>query len=287
MKRLWLFAMLIAICVQSGAAPQAENSPEYGKLPIEEGAIPRDGFTLHYRTQGTGKPIVLLSGGPGLDIDYYLPVAKFFPPGYKLVFLEQRGTGRSRPEKLTAENITMRQSIEDLEALRSHLQLKRIILAGHSYGGQLAMAYAGAHPDQVDLLILIDSAGATHDYERWFDDNLQTRKDEKGYFFDPSKIAVKPTLDGLHQDTFDLIIADQAKGLDLRSQLARLRRPVLIIHGHQDPLGDKTAEDNHRLIKHSSLQYLSECGHFPWLEQPEEFGSILADFLAKNSPVAK
>ena len=97
--------MLAAICVQSGSATQTGNSSDNGKLPIEEGAIPRDGFTLHYRTQGTGKPIVLLSGGPGLDIDYYLPVAKFFPPGYKLVFLEQRGTGRSRPEKLTAEKI--------------------------------------------------------------------------------------------------------------------------------------------------------------------------------------
>lgn len=237
MKRIWFFAMLIAVCANSGA--QTGNGLNNGKVPFEEGAIPRDGFTLHYRTQGTGKPIVLLSGGPGLDFDYFLPAAKYFPPGYKLVFLEQRGTGRSRPEKLTAENITLRQSEEDLEALRSHLQLKRIILAGHSYGGQLAMAYAGAHPNHVDLLILIDSAGATREYERWFDDNLQTRQSEKGYFFDPSKIAVKPTLDGLHQDTFDLIIADEEKGYDLRSQLAKLRRPVLIIHGHQDPLGDK------------------------------------------------
>jgi proline iminopeptidase len=111
-----------------------------GALGAQEGSIPRDGFTLDYRMAGSGKPMIFLSGGPGLEVDYMKPVAEFFPREYQRVFLEQRGTGRSRPDKLTAEHLTLRLVVDDLEALRSQLKLDRLLLAGHSWGGMLAMA---------------------------------------------------------------------------------------------------------------------------------------------------
>jgi proline iminopeptidase len=287
-NRLIPMVVLAVLCAQSTFAVQTGSVPDHSKVPVEEeGAIPRDGFTLHYRAQGTGKPIVFLSGGPGMEIDYLKPAAKYFPSGYKLVFLEQRGTGRSRPEKVTAQNITLKLSVDDVEALRSHLQVKRIILAGHSYGGMLAMAYACAHSNHIDSMILIDSSGATLEYNKWFMENLQTREGPKRFFYDPSKASALLNFPALHEDVNHLMWDDLFKGYDLRSQLRKLRRPVLIIHGHQDPLGDKTAEDTHHLIRSSALEYLFQCGHFPWLEQPEEFRSILAAFLEKESPVSK
>jgi proline iminopeptidase len=54
---------------------------------------------------------------------------------------------------------------------------------------------------------------------------------------------------------------------------------VLIVHGHQDPIGDKTAEDLHALIAGSTVRYLNRCGHFPWIEQPEEFRKAIASYL--------
>jgi proline iminopeptidase len=59
---------------------------------------------------------------------------------------------------------------------------------------------------------------------------------------------------------------------------------VLIVHGHQDPIGDKTAEDIHALVANSTLTYLNQCGHFPWLEQPDAFRKALAAFLAAAPP---
>jgi proline iminopeptidase len=283
-------------------------------LAAQEGVVPRNGFDLHYRAEGSGTPIVFLSGGPGLKVDYFIRAAQLFPSGYQRIYLEQRGTSRSRPAKLTAEIMTLANMVGDLEALRTHLKLERIILAGHSWGGMLAMAYGAAHPDRVDRLILIGSGGPTLEFQQWFFTNIGARlrpEDREasdywdaavkrgvdpdkahleilvailpGYFFDRAKAlaaAASVPEDAFHYDAKRLLDEDLRKSYDLRDALPKLSRPVLIVHGHQDPIGDKTAEDIHALLPSSTLRYINKCGHFPWIEQPEEMQSIIAEFLA-------
>ena len=65
-------------------------------------SLPRNGFDLHYRTMGKGPVVVLLSGGPGFEVDYMLPVAEKLADSFTCVLLEQRGTGRSRAAKFDA-----------------------------------------------------------------------------------------------------------------------------------------------------------------------------------------
>jgi proline iminopeptidase len=283
-------------------------------LYAQPGAVPRDGFELHYRLEGSGKPIIFLAGGPGFDVDYFEDAAKLFPAGYRRVFLEQRGTGKSRPHHLDAGSMSLRLAVEDLEALRKHLGLEMLTLAGHSWGGMLAMAYAASHPDRLDLLILIGSGGPTREFFEWYDDNLEARlhsEDKEirtywenaakhgvdadkaalesikavfpAFFFDRAKglafAAAKP--DGsFHADTNTLMMADIEKAYDLRAGLARVTNSVLIVQGHQDPTGDQTAEEIHALLSGSVIRYINQCGHFPWIEQPEKFKGIVAEFLA-------
>ena len=282
-------------------------------LFAQEGAVDRDAFKLYYRSEGSGRPIVFLSGGPGLKVDYFVPAAPFFPKGYRHIYLEQRGTSRSRPAKLTPEMMTLRLVVEDLEALRTHLKLDRIILAGHSWGGMLAMAYAVAHPDRVDRLILISSGGPNNDFRRWFSDNIVARLHAEdiatrdrwiavaqsgvnvakarteilkaispAYFFDRAKglaLAASFPDDIYHSDAGSLLNQDLDKNYDVRAGLPKLARPVLILHGHQDPIGDKTAEDIKALISSATLRYFDKCGHFPWIEAPEEMRGAIAEFL--------
>jgi proline iminopeptidase len=85
-----------------------------------------------------------------------------------------------------------------------------------------------------------------------------------------------------HRDASGVLNADLRKNYDVRAGIQKLNRPVLIVHGHQDPMGDKTAEDIHALIKSSTIKYLDKCGHFPWIEQPEEYRKIVNDFLASR-----
>ena len=107
-----------------------------------------------------------------------------------------------------------------------------------------------------------------------------------GYFFDRTKgLAFASQLpDGtLTLQVNTLLFGDMAKGYDSRPGLRQLDRPVLIVQGHQDPVGDKTAEDIHAAIKSSTLTYVNQCGHFPWLEQPDEFRRILAEFFTSTA----
>ena len=71
--------------------------------------------------------------------------------------------------------MTLQTVVEDLEALRQHLKQDRLVLLGHSWGGMLAMAYAVAHPERVDRLILIGSGGPTLEFAQWFSDNIDAR----------------------------------------------------------------------------------------------------------------
>jgi proline iminopeptidase len=272
------------------------------------------GVELHYRSAGSGTPLVLLSGGPGFDVDYMVPVADFIPAGYQRIFLEQRGTGRSRVANMSADNMTLRIVVEDLEALRAHLKQDRLLLVGHSWGAMLAMAYAVAHPDRIDRLILIGSGGPTLEFAERFTDNIAARlrpedvearrywesADKRamdpdkaalgamkaivpGYFFDRAKASalVAELKDGtFHPAVNSLLMGDLGKGYDLRTGLQKVDRPVLIIQGYQDPVSDKTAEDIHALLSKSTLRYINKCGHFPWIEQPEEFRKALAAFLS-------
>ena len=284
-------------------------------LLARDGSFARDGVRLHYRTAGAGTPIVFLSGGPGFDVDYMVPVADFVPASYQRVFYQQRGTGQSRLAT-TAENMTLRHVVEDLEALRVHLGQERLFLLGHSWGGMLAMAYAAAYPTRIDRIILISSGGPTLEFTAWFDDNIRARLRPEdveaqrywqeaarrgvdadkaalervkaiapGYFFDRAKgLAFAAALpDGaLTTRVNELLFADMARGYDLRTGLRQLDRPVLIVQGHQDPIGHKTAEDIHDTIPSSSVEYIRQCGHFPWIEQPEEFRRILTDFFTSE-----
>ncbi len=175
------------------------------------------------------------------------------------------------------------------------------------------MAYAAAYPERTGAMVLIGSGGPTVQFGEWFDDNIRARLrpedleaerywseaakrgvDPKktsiesmraitpGYFFDRGKglaLAAELREGILHPEVNALLMGDMSKSYDLRPGLQALTRPVLIIQGHQDPIGAETAEEIHSLIKSSTLKYIRKCGHFPWLEQPEDFRRILTEFL--------
>ena len=282
--------------------------------PAQEGSFDSAGVELHYSGAGTGTPIVLLSGGPGLSIDYMLPVAQFLPAGYRSIAFEQRGTGRSRSQPFDPETLTLRTVVEDLEALRMRLQQDRLILLGHSWGGMLAMAYAAAHPDRVERLILVGSGGPTLEFQQRFGDNIEARLRPQdvelrhhwltaakngvdaakasiealraimpGYFFERRAglaFASDLKVGHLEPDVSARLLAEMRRHYDSREGLRSLKRPVLILQGHQDPIGEKTAEDIRALIAGSKLVYIDRCGHFPWIEQPEAFRRAIADFLS-------
>ena len=123
--------------------------------PFETGRLPLDGQHIMYLEQSgnpTGRPVVLLHGGPGAGAS--ADHRRFFDPAhYRIVIYDQRGAGRSAPLGELTDNTTQH-LVEDLESLRRHLGIARWQVFGGSWGSTLALAYAQAHAEAVEALVL-------------------------------------------------------------------------------------------------------------------------------------
>lgn len=109
---------------------------------------------IYYEQSGNpqGKPVFFLHGGPGGGTS---PKQRryFDPAKYRIVLHDQRGAGKSRPFAETRENDTWA-LVEDIEKLRAHLRIDRMLILGGSWGSTLALAYAEKYPEHVSGLIL-------------------------------------------------------------------------------------------------------------------------------------
>ena len=113
-----------------------------------------DGHRIYYEQVGRpdGTPAIFLHGGPGGGGD--VNARRFFDPaGFRLVIMDQRGAGRSRPHASLEHNTTWH-LVADIERLRERLGIDRWLVFGGSWGSTLALAYAEAHPSAVSALVL-------------------------------------------------------------------------------------------------------------------------------------
>ena len=118
-----------------------------------------DGQRLAWAEWGSpsGVPLLVLHGGPGSGTSAAL-VRPFDGERFRIVTLDQRGCGRSRPHAGDAEvdlsTNTTAHLLGDLEALRAHLRIERWMVFGTSWGSVLGLAYAERWPERVDGLVL-------------------------------------------------------------------------------------------------------------------------------------
>ncbi|GAB3282140.1 prolyl aminopeptidase [Kineosporia babensis] len=118
-----------------------------------------DGHSVYWEECGNpqGKPVVFLHGGPGGGASARHR-RLFDPAKYRIVLLDQRGCGRSRPlasepEADMSANTTWH-LVADLELLRQERGIEKWQVFGGSWGSSLALAYAQKHPERVSELIL-------------------------------------------------------------------------------------------------------------------------------------
>jgi proline iminopeptidase len=274
-----------------------------------------DGRKLTYRKLGSGPVLVCHPGGPGFSSSYFADLAGLFER-FTLVMLNPRGTGGSdRPSDPRAYQID--DYVADVELLRQHLQLDRMLLLGHSHGSVVAEAYAARHPDHVQRLVLA-SALARFGPEQetamragmdkrsgqpWYPDAVAALEEEQeGKFTTDQELAniffrefplyfarygeaeagYADTLrsETINADTLLLFNREIFNTFDLRDRLPKITAPTLVITGEDDFIcGPVCAAEISAAIPGAKEVIVGDSGHMTFIEQPQAFHDEVADFL--------
>lgn len=271
-----------------------------------------DGTRLGYHQVGEGSPLICVPGGPMLA-SAYLGDLGGLSAHRSLVLLDLRGTGESA---IPADPSTYRcdRQLDDVEALRTHLGLDRLDLAGHSAGAALALQYAARHPDRIGRLVLLNPSPRAvglevTDLDRrqlaelrrgepWFPDAFAAfERIWSGQPTDADWTAITPFTWGRWDAVSQAQLAREAnqKNTDaaalyysagavdpeaVRSALTRLQARVLLVAGEYDvALPPKRAAEYAGLFRHAELAVQPGGGHYPWLDDPEWFVETVGGFL--------
>jgi len=152
----------VAAILASCASMLVTAQPSSAVYPLQDGYVDANGVLIYYVEFGKGQPLVVLHGGPGADHTYFLPWLLPLARTHRLIFIDERGSGRS--ERLQdASKYTIENMAGDVEAVRVALNLGKIDLLGHSCGGVLAEAYALKYQQNLNHLILNSTFASTHE----------------------------------------------------------------------------------------------------------------------------
>lgn len=304
MKTLRALAMLILALIIS-----LNNT--YGQYK----KVNSKGLDIYYRIFGEGEPILIIGGGPGDVSDRYLSLCELLSQNFKCILVDQRGTGKSSPAVYDSTTITVALTLDDFEAIRNQLGLKQWNVLGFSYGGFIASVYSSKFSESVSSLIALGSLGFDFGVFRYFNDNIKSKLHSGDlellkYWSDSSRAALNPKhaivetirakMPGYFFDREKaLLVSQNMKDSDFNFEMgnwiwrdieknysninqtkSNFDKPVLVLQGRQDPLGEFAAVNLSHYYKKSKLIFVERCGHYSWVEQPEKVLSSIKEFLS-------
>jgi proline iminopeptidase len=286
--------------------------------PREEGFTTSTEVPIYWARYGkTGAPrLIVLHGGPGADHCYLLPQMLRLGEKFDLTFYDQRGGGRSRTDTRVA--VTWQTHVEDLGQIAAEHRLEPLSIVGYSWGAMLALLYAieqrrNPHLIPPSRLALIDPAPLTREYRRQFDaefarrqasPEIQRLREElnasglrerdpaayrqrafelsvAGYFSDPRNAAdLTPfRVIGRIQHSVWESLGD----FNLLPDLEAVKIPSIVIHGRDDPIPLASSSEAANALG-TDLVVLDDCGHVPYVEQPDRLFAALEPFLDETNP---
>jgi len=249
----------------------------------------------------------VVHGGPGGDHTGFKPTMSPLADRMQLVYFDHRGQGRSA--RGPRETYTLENNVEDMEALRRHLGLDKIVVIGTSYGGMVALSYAVRYPENISHLIAVVTS-PNHEFldraqkilaERGTDEqkaiaeklwagSFESEDELRYYFdimgpmysmkFDPEKARERRLRGIVSPDAINEGFAGFLRTYDVTDQLHRITAPTLVIAGRHDWIcPPEFSELIASKIPHADLRIFEESGHSVSGDEHEAFIDVIRGFL--------
>lgn len=270
--------------------------------------LPIDGGVLRGHRGGTGVPALLLHGGAAVP-DYMAECAE----GLDGLFSTMRYTQRGTPPSEAGPPYSVESHMADALAVVDAFGLDRTWAIGHSWGGHLVLHLLVAHPERLLGVLCIDPLGADSgvlgeqdaSLRQGLSDEHRARVDEveqrrragevteaelverfaliwpqffatkRTTFPAPARVGVQASI-GTNRS-----LSEHFERGTLARGLPAARLPALFVHGEEDPLPLRWTIATAGLIPGALVETIPECGHFPWLEQPDAFRAAVERLIAR------
>jgi pimeloyl-ACP methyl ester carboxylesterase len=253
-----------------------------GALAVDDGG--------HRGERGGALPVVFVHSLAG-NLSQWAKQLEHLRPTRRAVAFDFRGHGQSERPKDGDYSITG--MADDIAAVADTLGLARFVLVGHSMGGGVALTYAGAHPERVAGLLLVDPIGdgkqipaaETKSLLAKLDSNYDTTiREYWAGIAGPDSAVRERLLADLRATPRETVVPAFRDVLqfDPDPALARFQGPLLSI---VTPYNDQPFS-LHRLGRGFPHRVVQGTGHWIQLDKPEEFNHLLDEFLETTNSVS-
>ena len=313
----WLVFGVVAICALAGGyaafAYARYNGVQPAVRPCRDCATPLrvNGYALYARQVGadtTRAPVIVVHGGPGHSSLSFRRSLDFLAADRRVLYYDQRGSGNSESKARIAD-YQIDSLVEELEAIRRDvLHADRVVLVGHSFGSALVQRYAIRHRPHVDRMVIVGGIrlnngmtnrtiwtylgpalystamgiprGTGDAADAWF--TRSANGDNEARLYDPTRRALLDSTGSMSFAAWRSIslslVGDAQEGA-----LRAMDAPTLVAWGGADSpfTGQPTAEALCALLPRCSTAGFTHSGHWPFLEEPEQFQRVVGEFVRR------
>ena len=235
---------------------------------MAERYVDSGGASIWTTSQGNGIPLLLCNGGPGC-CDYLGPVAAMIEDLAYVIRFEQRGCGRSD----VVGPYDVQTCLDDIEIIREDYGIHQWIVGGHSWGPNLAIAYAVEFPERV-LGVLGISGGVIHKDKAWSDQyNRRSKAGEECVpdFDYPPNMEVNKAVNTSWRE--------YVRKPDLLRRIANSQVPSIFVFGGSDIRPSWPVEQLASLMPRGSFVSIPGASHAIWLTHDGELRSHIREFI--------